>query len=296
MLRVKSSRRPQGLKPGDYDHEIDLVDHDAVRTPAESITPEPASMARCSTTSRLLALDDDEETEHRQNGENGHQHNGQNGQNKKDDGEQHRQDDSQTEDGNGPGSSSSRVPSGEDLPHPMMRPSIEVQGQSPRNTRRRSSPNTLIEPTPQAFHGNHPQVMTKKPHIERETAIDILYENERGGFLCGIALFSGRALGGLDPPAWSKLTLHPRNMATRNADQLPIKPMPTTRHRRLIFRLLKSQTLPGNGHGLSGASITRRASTKKAGNTRSISLKSSRGTAANGGTRSSDGVPGHASG
>lgn len=253
-------------------------------------------MARCSTTSRLLALDDDEETEHRQNGENGHQHNGQNGQNKKDDGEQHRQDDSQTEDGNGPGSSSSRVPNGENLPHPMMRPSIEVQGQSPRNTRRRSSPNTLIEPTPQAFHGDHPQVMTKKPHIERETAIDILYENERGGFLCGIALFSGRALGGLDPPAWSKLTLHPRNMATRNADQLPIKPMPTTRHRRLIFRLLKSQTLPGNGHGLSGASITRRASTKKAGNTRSISLKSSRGTAANGGTRSSDGVPGHASG
>ncbi|RSL92642.1 hypothetical protein CEP52_013699 [Fusarium oligoseptatum] len=80
MLRVKSSRRPQGLKPGDYDHEIDLVDHDAARTPAESLTPEPASMARCWTTSHLLALDDDEETEQRQNGENGHHQNRQNGQ------------------------------------------------------------------------------------------------------------------------------------------------------------------------------------------------------------------------
>lgn len=28
MLRVRSSRRAAGLKPGDYDHEIGLVDHD----------------------------------------------------------------------------------------------------------------------------------------------------------------------------------------------------------------------------------------------------------------------------
>lgn len=37
----------------------------------------------------------------------------------------------------------------------------------------------------------------------RETAIDILYENERGGFLCGAALFSSKALGGLDPTPWT---------------------------------------------------------------------------------------------
>ncbi|KAM5352544.1 hypothetical protein ACJ41O_005266 [Fusarium nematophilum] len=186
MLRVKSSRRPAVLKPGDYDHEIDLVDHDAARTPAESITPEPTNMTRCSTSSRLLALDDEDEEADRQqqNGQNG-QHQGQH-KKKQDDGHLTTQDDSQTEDGNEVHPSSLRLPDGEDLPHPRMRPSIEVQ-----------------EPTPEAFHGDHPQVMPKKPHIERETAIDILYENERGGFLCGIALFSGQALGGLDPPAWT---------------------------------------------------------------------------------------------
>ncbi len=39
----------------------------------------------------------------------------------------------------------------------------------------------------------------------RETEIDILYENERGGFLCGSALFSAKALGGLDATPWSEL-------------------------------------------------------------------------------------------
>ena len=36
-----------------------------------------------------------------------------------------------------------------------------------------------------------------------ESEIDILYENQRGGFLCGIPLFSSMALGNLDPPAWT---------------------------------------------------------------------------------------------
>ncbi|KAM0555015.1 hypothetical protein ACHAPJ_006363 [Fusarium lateritium] len=131
-------------------------------------------MARYSTTSRLLGLDEEEEGEHDQ-------------QNKRsDDTQANGHDDSHTEDGNEIQPSSSRQENGQDLPHPSMRPSIEVQ-----------------EPTPEAFHGDHPQVKTKKPHIERETAIDILYENERGGFLCGVALFSAQALGGLDPPAWT---------------------------------------------------------------------------------------------
>lgn len=38
---------------------------------------------------------------------------------------------------------------------------------------------------------------------EQEAAIDILYENERGGFLCGIPLFSRQALGNLDPSPWT---------------------------------------------------------------------------------------------
>lgn len=39
--------------------------------------------------------------------------------------------------------------------------------------------------------------------LEQEAAIDILYENERGGFLCGIPLFSRQALGNLDPSPWT---------------------------------------------------------------------------------------------
>lgn len=33
--------------------------------------------------------------------------------------------------------------------------------------------------------------------------IDLLYENERGGFLCGVPLFSSLALGNLDPMPWT---------------------------------------------------------------------------------------------
>jgi len=38
-----------------------------------------------------------------------------------------------------------------------------------------------------------------------ESAIDILYENQRGVILCGLALFSSNALGGLDPSPWTNI-------------------------------------------------------------------------------------------
>ncbi|KAI1118457.1 hypothetical protein F5Y14DRAFT_215161 [Nemania sp. NC0429] len=44
---------------------------------------------------------------------------------------------------------------------------------------------------------------------EPESEIDILYENQRGGFLCGIPLFSSAALGNLDPPAWTNSAHRP---------------------------------------------------------------------------------------
>lgn len=44
---------------------------------------------------------------------------------------------------------------------------------------------------------------------EPETEIDVLYENQRGGFLCGIPLFSSAALGNLDPPAWTNFAHKP---------------------------------------------------------------------------------------
>ena len=48
----------------------------------------------------------------------------------------------------------------------------------------------------------------------------MLYENERGGFLCGIALFSSKALGNLDPTPWANAAHHPSPTNIHNA-QVP---------------------------------------------------------------------------
>lgn len=47
------------------------------------------------------------------------------------------------------------------------------------------------------------QSMQSSIRREPEAAIDVLYENERGLFLCGIPLFSRQALGNLDPSPWT---------------------------------------------------------------------------------------------
>jgi hypothetical protein len=131
MLRVKSSRRPSGLKPDDYDHEIALVDHDAAATPTGSVTPEPNAMTRYSTTSRLLGLDEEEEEgESRDQNRNGKSRDQQDRPNNQpDDAQPNGHDDSHTEGESETRSSSNRVGNGQDLPLPQTRPSIEVQGQ-----------------------------------------------------------------------------------------------------------------------------------------------------------------------
>jgi hypothetical protein len=59
-----------------------------------------------------------------------------------------------------------------------------------------------------------------RPRKRPEYAIDILYENQRGGFLCGIPLFSAKALGGLDPGPWTNAALKPSASDITNA-QVP---------------------------------------------------------------------------
>ncbi|KAI1468121.1 uncharacterized protein F4812DRAFT_429007 [Daldinia caldariorum] len=59
-----------------------------------------------------------------------------------------------------------------------------------------------------------------RPSKEAETAIDILYENQRGGFLCGIPLFSSAALGNLDPPPWTNFA-HKPSPTDINTAQVP---------------------------------------------------------------------------
>lgn len=46
---------------------------------------------------------------------------------------------------------------------------------------------------------------TKSKKNELESVIDVLYENQRGGFLCGLPLFSAKALGAADKPPWTNI-------------------------------------------------------------------------------------------
>jgi hypothetical protein len=66
--------------------------------------------------------------------------------------------------------------------------------------------------------GRTPKSPTKD--TEAESAIDILYENQRGGFLCGIPLFSSKALGGLDHAPWTNSAHKPSATNITNA-QVP---------------------------------------------------------------------------
>lgn len=73
-----------------------------------------------------------------------------------------------------------------------------------RAINKRLSTNTL------KFKGGH-------KHAECEEVIDILYENERGGFLCGIPLFSSKALGALDHAPWTNIAFKPSATSIHDA-------------------------------------------------------------------------------
>ena len=94
---------------------------------------------------------------------------------------------------------------------------MEHAGQRPPLT-----PGTAwLGPTPLEQPGAPGTAKHKRvPSQELESAIDVLYENERGGFLCGIGLFSSRALGNLDPPAWTNAVHRPSPTNIRTA-QVP---------------------------------------------------------------------------
>ncbi|CAG9992618.1 unnamed protein product [Clonostachys byssicola] len=172
MLRVTSSRRAAGLKPGDFDHNIDLVDHDnKTDSPAGLSAGEPA-IERASTESRLLRSED--------------------GATQGDNSDSPRVEERPVEE----------LQAEQELPQNAVRPSIEVQA-----------------PTPGEFHGGE-NVVPRKPKVKRETFIDILYENERGGFLCGRPLFSAAALGGIDASAWTNMYHKPSPTNIQNA-QVP---------------------------------------------------------------------------
>lgn len=104
---------------------------------------------------------------------------------------------------------------------------VEVDDENDTDDDERPSPSSgapvveVEQPTP----ADHPSQTNgsprrKPPREEPESAIDILYENERGGILCGLPLFSSKALGNLDPPAWTNFAHRPSPTNTSNA-QVP---------------------------------------------------------------------------
>lgn len=70
---------------------------------------------------------------------------------------------------------------------------------------------SVIEATPidEAAQNATSRKVSKPRHKTPESAIDILFENQRGGFLCGMPLFSSKALGNLDPPPWTNAAHKP---------------------------------------------------------------------------------------
>ncbi|KAH8821117.1 hypothetical protein F5884DRAFT_75112 [Xylogone sp. PMI_703] len=57
----------------------------------------------------------------------------------------------------------------------------------------------------------------KIQQTEPESAIDILYENQRGLILCGMKLFASKALGNLDPAPWTNAAQKPSATDITNA-------------------------------------------------------------------------------
>ena len=53
-----------------------------------------------------------------------------------------------------------------------------------------------------AAKGNAPGPVTKRKREKPESEVDILYENQRGSFFCGIPLYSHSSLLQFDPAAW----------------------------------------------------------------------------------------------
>ncbi|RFU79758.1 pentatricopeptide repeat domain-containing [Trichoderma arundinaceum] len=183
---MHGSRRAANLQPSDYDHEITILDDEEAQS-LRATSSEGGELVATNTSTRLLS-DREAETED----------------------DQERPSDRGVRDGGSIRPSASKGKGGETQIYQLntsettsdfgpsrsgARPSIEIRAPSLEAVSERAS-----------TWDNRSRPRSRE---KRETAIDILYENERGGFLCGVALFSGAALGGLDPTPWTNAYHNP---------------------------------------------------------------------------------------
>ncbi|KAI3530956.1 meiotically up-regulated 65 protein [Colletotrichum filicis] len=198
MPSFRSSRRATGLKDSDYDHEISLVNHDNRGSPStESLSRPP----RASTGSQLLR-DEDATGSHdaEPNGDRSTEH-----------------------DTDQDASRSGRLVEPEQSHLSKAAGHRSAPTLEPQTITATTAPSIEVEePTPMegTMPGRSSSQRRRPATADRETAIDVLWENERGCFVCRVALFSGKALGNLDPSPWTN-QFHKTSPTTIKTAQVP---------------------------------------------------------------------------
>jgi hypothetical protein len=189
MPNRHSSRRVPPLKESEIDHEINLVDN----TPALAETPEELDTDVTNTPAEAPLVTSDSQAP--------------------------------LKDGAAPvGNTGSGTDGHTSSSNQQQPPTPGVQPPTPRPEAGPSDMGTANgQPGVENGMQRKPsrECKTRHPRMkEPATAIDVLYENERGGFLCGIPLFSGAALGNLDPAPWTNAAYRTSPTNTRTA-QVP---------------------------------------------------------------------------
>lgn len=197
LNHLETKKRPQPLQPGDYDHEIFLVDQAARASSPES---ESRSRSRNSADPLTIAPVTSEAStsgaqERRQTAENLRRKRTLQKEiaKRRYAKYQDRHDDSAL------ASKVSTV-----LPPDTTEAQDDEQEEAAQD-----------ESRGRAARGEADRSRRKQPLSE--SAIDILYENQRGGFLCGLALFSSAALGASDAPPWTNSSFKPSATNIHNA-------------------------------------------------------------------------------
>ncbi|KAI0164514.1 hypothetical protein GGR52DRAFT_127967 [Hypoxylon sp. FL1284] len=189
---LRSSRRVPPLKDSEIDHEIGLVDHSAQADSPRPLTTETANNGsdfRLSSSNQPLIPSESRPPS-----------------------TQPDEDTPEVSDGAATTTAPTAEAGPSDEPNTSHAPTkdngvvITVEGPTPNEDGIRSKPGSKKRRSRQSQ--------------DRETAIEILYENQRGGFLCGFPLFSSAALGNLDPPAWTNFAHKPSPTDIRTA-QVP---------------------------------------------------------------------------
>ncbi|KAI1825251.1 hypothetical protein F4861DRAFT_202544 [Xylaria intraflava] len=185
LAHVHSSRRVPALTDKDIDHEIHLVDHDG---PADTLPPRRSSVGTAQS-SRTA----DPSSSHQPLTESDSQVPL----------TQHASGDRKPSDDTEPETGPSSIPRIEEPPGYAIESPNTARSSS---TTREGSPHKSFNRPSINSRGSQGRLSASK---EPESAIDVLYENQRGTFLCGIPLFSSAALGNLDPPPWSNFVHKP---------------------------------------------------------------------------------------